>query len=45
MSQYHSVCDECGFDDPNDGSVDYYDNDYCGHYIWTIIDMGAVDHD
>lgn len=45
MSRYHSICEECGFEDPNDDSVDYESEDYCGHYLWEIIDMGSDDHE
>lgn len=34
MSRYHSVCETCGFEDPNDGSIE----EDCGHPFFSIID-------
>lgn len=39
MSKYHSICQECGFEDPNDGSLD----DDCGHPFWEIVDHDFCD--
>lgn len=34
MSRYHSICETCGFEDPNDGSIE----EDCGHHFFVIID-------
>lgn len=34
MSRYHSICETCGMEDPNDGSLERD----CGHPFWAIVD-------
>lgn len=41
MSRYHSICTECGFEDPNDGSLEQD----CGHPFWEIVDHIEPGHD
>jgi hypothetical protein len=41
MSKYHSICMECGLEDPNDGSL----VEDCGHPFWAIIDHIDYGHD
>lgn len=41
MSRYHSVCMECGFEDPNDGTQE----EDCGHPFFAIMDHFGNDHE
>lgn len=33
MSKYHSICETCGMEDPNDGTLE----EDCGHPLWIIV--------
>ncbi len=41
MSRYHSICETCGMEDPNDGTLDHD----CGHPFWAIVDHIEEGHD
>jgi hypothetical protein len=34
MSKYHSICETCGMEDPNDGTLERD----CGHPFWAIVE-------
>ncbi len=41
MSRYHSICEECGFEDTNDEETP----EDCGHFFFRIVDHIEEGHD